>query len=571
MMERFRVGSWLVEPKLNAISTNGMAIHLEPKVMQVLVRLAEQAGAVVEKERLIRTVWADTFVTDDVLTRSISELRRAFGDDRKEPRFIQTIHKSGYRLIAPVEAAGSHPRVQSIAVLPLVNQGGERDLEYLSDGLTECLIHSLSQVPQLRVLARSTVFRYKGRELDARAAGRELNVDAVLTGRVVQQADTLRIGVDLMDVRQGWQLWGKQLNLRWAEIFEVEEEIADEIASALQLHLSGEGRKQSARRHTADMEAYRLYLKARYLWHQGTEGSVREAITFFEQAITKDPNFALAYSGLAESYSFLGCQIDYGALPPFEAGPKAEAAARKALELDDDLAQGHSSLASVLKNFHWNWKEAEREFRRAIALNPHYPKARQSYADLLATLGRMDEAAVEIERAHELDPFSATINTDAGNIFYLARNYDRAIEHLRLTLDLEPNYVPAHTLLGLVYERLGKRAEARAEFETALSLCRSHELPAAVVGRAVSAANDSPACGGLEELHKLARRRYVSACWFAAAYIRLGQTDSAFEWLEKAFAERSNWLNYLRVDPIFDPLREDPRFQDLVRRMNFPP
>ena len=570
MAKGFRLGPWTVEPSLNSISSEDHTTHVQPKVMQVLLHLAERSREVVTKEELIRAVWADTFVTDDVLTRAISELRRVFGDDSKEPRFIQTIHKSGYRLIVPVEIRHLDSRIGSLAVLPLAHDGGEPDLEYLADGLTECLINSLSQLPQVRVLARSVVFRYKETKLDAREVGRELNIDAVFTGRVVQQGDNLKIVVELVDVRQGWQLWGKQLTLRWAEIFEVEEGIAEDIASALHLRLFGEGRKPIVRRHTADMQAYRLFIRARYLWHQGTEASVRQAIGLFEQAIAQDPNFALAYAGLAESYSFLGCQVDYGSLPPSEAGPKAEAAARKALELDDNLAPAHSSLASVTKNFHWNWKEAEREFRRAIALNPQYPKARQSYADLLAALGRMEEAIGEIERAHELDPFSATINTDAGNISYLARNYDGAIQRLRLTLDLQPDYVPAHTLLGLVYERVGSQAEARAEFETALGLCHNSELPAAVVGRAVAVGNPSSR-GGVEELRALAQQRYVPACWFAAAYIRLGQTDSAFEWLEKAYAERSNWLIYLRVDPLFDPLRSDPRFQELVGRMNFPP
>ena len=570
MANGFRLGPWTVEPSLNSISSEQRTTRVQPKVMQVLLQLAERSREVVTKEELIQAVWAGTFVTDDVLTRAISELRRVFGDDSKEPRFIQTIHKSGYRLIVPVEMRRPDSRIGSLAVLPLAHHGGEPDLEYLADGLTECLINSLSQLPQVRVLARSVVFRYKDTELDARAIGHELKVDAVFAGRVVQQGDSLKIVVELEDVRQGWQLWGRQLTLRWAELFEVEEEIAEDIASALHLRLFGDGRKPIVRRHTADMQAYRLFLRARHLWHQGTEASVRQAIGLFEQAIDQDSKFALAYAGLAESYSFLGCQVDYGSLPPAEAGPKAEAAARKALELDDNLAPAHSSLASLMKNFHWNWKEAEREFRRAIALNPSYPKARQSYADLLAVLGRMEEAMGEIERAHELDPFSATINTDAGNISYLARNYDRAVQRLRLTLDIQPDYVPAHTLLGLVYEQVGRQAEARAEFETALSLCQSSELPAAVVGRAV-AANNAPGGGNLGALRELAQRRYVPACWFAAAYIRLGQTDSAFEWLEKAFAERSNWLIYLRVDPLFDPLREDPRFQDLLRRMNFPP
>ena len=567
----FQLGPWLVQPRLNTVSMREESIRLEPKAMQVLVRLAENAGEVVAKESLINSVWADTFVTDDVLTRAISGLRRVFCDDPKAPQVIQTIPKTGYRLIAPIQQVEPQSRrIRSLLVLPFVNGSAHPDADYLGDGITECLINALALFPQLKVVARSTAFRYKGTPHDPAAVGRELGVCAVITGKVVLWNGHVTVQAEMVDPATGSQVWGHRWTRPRGNLLSLPEELAREIAEKLKVQVSGEQQRILASQPTSQPEAYQLYLKARYLYHQGTEESVKEAIQVYQQALAIDADYALAHAGVADCYSFLSCQIDYGAIPPREARPLAEAAARRALELDSQLAAGHSALASIYKNYHWDWEASEREFRAAIALNPNYPKARQSYADLLVALGRFDESLAQIQAAHDIDPFSLTINSDYGFILYIAREYPRAVQRLRLTLELRPDYLPARALLSFVLERTGALQEAVEEYERALALTREKEVPMSVLGRILSAGRQGRVREEIEQLHGWARRRYVPACWFAALYTRLGERDQAFQWMEKAWQERSNWMIYLQVDPLFDNLRGDPRFEEFVQRVGLP-
>jgi len=572
MDTNFNTGPWLVQPTLNTVSRQDESVHLEPKTMQVLVHLAERAGEVVPKECLISAVWTDTFVTDDVLTRAISGLRRVFCDDAKAPQVIQTIPKGGYRLIAPILPVEAQSRpIRSLIVLPFVNGSPDPDADYLSDGITECLNNVLSFFPQLKVVARSTAFRYKGTNLDPAAIGRELGVGAVVTGRAVLWCGNVSVQAELVDPATGNQAWGHRWTRPCADLLSLPEDLAREIAENLKVQLSGEQQRLLTHRPTSQPEAYQLFLKARYLYHQGTEESVRAAIRAYEQAVEIDADYALAFAGLADCHSFLSCELDYGAIPPRVSEPVAEAAARRSLELDDRLAAGHSALACILKNYHWDWDSSEREYRQAISLNPNYSRAHDSYAGLLAALGRFDEALAQIESAHDIDPFSVAINTDFGYINYLTRDYTRAVNRLRLTLELRPDYIPARTLLSFVLERTGAREEAAEEYERALALTRGKEIPMAVLGRVLSAGHHDQLRRGIEQLHGCANRRYVPACWFAALYTRLGENDQAFRWMEKAWKERSNWLIYLCVDPLFDDLRSDARFQDLAQRVGLPP
>ena len=576
----FRIGGWLVQPQLNSVSENGAIARLEPKVMQVLVQLAEHAGEVMPKDRLMRAVWGGTFVTDDVLTRSISNLRRAFDDSPQQPRFIQTIPKGGYRLIAPVEWIDRKPEVQSVAVLPFVNASNDPELEYLSDGIADSISHSLSQLPQLHVLARCTVFRFRGREGDAQAAGKELNVGAVVTGRVVPRGDDLVVRVELVEVARGWQLWGDQYVRRRADVLTLEDDIARSISGALRLRLTGEQKQHLARRPTGDHEAYHLYLKGRYLWNRRTDASLKKAVEFFEQAVTRDPNYALAHVGVADSYAVLACQMDYGAVEPQEAYPRATAAAQKALELDDTLAEAHASLGNVFASYHWNWTAAEREFRRAIELNPRYPTAHHWYAEMLSYVRRLDEAFREIHLAQELDPLSLAINTDAARILYCARQYGEAVEQLRKVLDLEPEFLPARTLLAVTYKLQGRQEEAWEEFQLAQQIFRRAGIPVAMRGYALAAGSEEDRRKGLQELEalgprcspdqRLLRQGAVPACCLAAYYTHSGDKELALDHLERAFAERSSWMIFLAVDPIFDDLRQEPRFQELVRQVGLP-
>ncbi|HYP29187.1 MAG TPA: protein kinase [Blastocatellia bacterium] len=465
----------------------------------------------------------------------------------------------------PAKKTRARKAVDSLAILPLVNVGNDPETEYLSDGITESIISNLSRLPHLRVMARSTVFRYKGREADPREVGRDLSVRAVMSGRVHQRGDTLVIRTELVDTLDGAQLWGEQYNRKLSDIFTIEEEISREISGKLSLKLSGQQKKQLTKRHTDDTEAYQLYLRGRHAWNRRTEEGLRKGIEFFQQAIDHDPNYALAYAGLADAFNILA---SYSAMPPGEAFPKAKAAATRALELDDKLSEAHTSLAFVRLGYDWDREEAERGFRRAIRLNPGYATAHLWYALTLATLGRAEEALSEINRALYLDPLSLPIQTNVGWLRHLSRQYDEAIEEYRKALDLDPNFTLARRRLGQTYEQKAMYDEALAEFRKALSIYGGDTETLAALGHlyAVSGERDL-ARGVIGELNELSRRRYIPSYFIARILIGLEENDEAFEWLEKAYGERYGFLIYLNVEPVFDKLRSDARFIDLARRV----
>jgi serine/threonine-protein kinase len=456
--------------------------------------------------------------------------------------------------------------IDSLAVLPFTNASKDPNAEYLSDGLTESLINSFSQLPQLRVLPPTTVFAYKGK--DPLKAGRELGVRAVLTGRVLQQVNSLVVQAELTDVKRGSQMWGKRFQEKFSDAFTVQEGIAREISQSLRLKLTGEEEKRLARRYTENAEAYDLYLKGRYYWNKRTEESIQKSIEFFDRAIERDPNYALAYAGLADSYVALAF---YGTRPPREYMPKAREAATRALQIDEKMAEAHALLADYRYLFDWDWPGAEREFRRAIELNPKYPTAHQWYANYLSLIGRSPEALREIRSAQKLDPLNLVINTDVGTTYYWAGQYERAIGELRKTLELEPDFFLARVYLGFAYLRKNLPEDAIHEFGIAGRLAPDEPIPIALRGYACAVAGRrTEAEKALAELGALSKRRYVSAFPIAWVYVGLGNKDRAFEWLEKAYGERAGMLVYLNVERAFDPLRSDPRFVDLLRRMKFP-
>jgi len=456
--------------------------------------------------------------------------------------------------------------VDSLAVLPFTNASRDPNAEYLSDGLTESLINSFSQLPQLRVLPPTTVFVYKGK--DPLKAGRDLGVRAVLTGRVLQRGDSLIVQAELTDVKRGSQMWGKRFQEKFSDAFAVQEGIAREISQSLRLKLTGEEEKRLARRYTENPEAYDLYLKGRYYWNKRTGESIGKSIQFFQSAIEKDPGYALAYAGLADSFHLLAF---YGEGPPKEFWPKARAAAVRALEIDENLAQAHALLADLKYLFDWDWPGAEREFRRAIELNPNYPTGHQWYANYLSVCGRFPAALREIQSAQNLDPLNLVINTDVGTTYYWGGQYERAIEEQRKALELDPDFFLAHVYLGFAYLRKNLPEDAIREFGIAGRLAPDEPDAIALRGYACGVAGRrSEAEKALAELAALSKRRYVSAFPIAWVYVGLGNKDRAFEWLEKAYGERACRLVYLNVERAFDPLRSDPRFVDLLRRMKFP-
>ncbi len=474
-----------------------------------------------------------------------------------------------YRLLAPSKVSEG---IDSVAVLPFVNASRDADTDYLSDGITESIISNLSQLPHLRVMARSTVFRYKGPDVDPQRVGRELKVGAVLTGRVIQRGDTLIIGAELVDVANGTELWGGQYNQKMANIFAVQEEISRAITEKLRLRLTGEQEKRLAKRYTENSEAYQLYLKGRYHWNKRSPEAVKKGLDYFRQAIEKDPSYALAYAGIADSYTVGSALGLYLGLPSREAYPRGKAAATRALEIDDTLAEAHTSLATIKMEYDWDWKGAEKEFQRALELNPSYATAHQWYAEYLATVGRHDESKAEMKRALELDPLSLIINTGLGWSFFYARQYDQAIKQCRKTLEMEPDFMNAHLCLAQAYLLEGRGEEATLELQKLATL-------GGATSEKVSGIRKSYRAEGLKGLWKWqlenrreeSRHKYVSPALFAEAYAQLGEKDLAYRWLEKAYEERDDALSVLKTWPFWDPLRSDPRFQDLVRRVGLPP
>ena len=458
--------------------------------------------------------------------------------------------------------------IDSLAILPLVNASPDPNAEYLSNGITESIINSLSELPDLKVMAWNTVVRFKGSDIDYQAAGRQLGVPAVLTGRVLEIGDRLVIKTELINVADGSQLWGAHYNRKLEDIFVIEEEISREISEKLRLKLTGADKQRLARRHTDNLEAYHAYLKGRYYWNKRTDKDVRRSLEYFKQAIDLDPCYALAHAGVADSYIILGT-FGISSLPPKEAFPKAKEAALNALAIDDTLAEAHASLAVALAQYEWDWVQAEKEFRRAIELKPTYATARHWYAFVyLTAMGRMEQAIAEELRAKELEPLSLIINTNLGTLLYLARRFDEAIDQYRQAMELEANFVIAHWMLGLAYEQKQSFAEAIAEFQKAVEFSGGRALPLTMLGHAYARAQrKDEARQVLLEVEALSRREYVSPYRVAGIYLALEEIDRAFEWLELAYHEHDAWLTWLPVDPGLDEIRSDERFQTLLDRV----
>jgi tetratricopeptide (TPR) repeat protein len=393
----------------------------------------------------------------------------------------------------------------------------------------------------------------------------ELNVRAVLTGRVLHRGDTLVIKAELVDASDGSQLWGEQFNRKMADIFAVEEEISQEISEKLRLKLSGEQKQRLTKRHTENPEAYQEYLKGRYHWNKRTRDGLLKGIEKFNKAIDIDPNYALAYAGLADSYNIIA---SYSSSPPSDAFPKARSAATRALSLDNTLTEAHISLAFVLFGYDWDWQEAEHEFKQALALNPGYAHGHLWYSLFLVAMGRAQEAMQEMEKALELDPLSLPINTNLGWLFYLGRKYDDAIKQLKKTLEMEPNYLLARRRLCQVYLQQERYEEADAEFQRALALSGEDVETIAAQGYFYALTGKTQeARQVLDELNAMMCQRYVPAYFFAKIYLGLGDKDRAFEYLRRALEERYGLLAYMRVEPEVDRLRDDERFEDLAHRV----
>jgi TolB-like protein/Flp pilus assembly protein TadD len=469
---------------------------------------------------------------------------------------------------APTEVVAGVRAERSIAVLPLANLSPDPENEYFADGMTDELINALAKVPGLRVVSRTSAFAFKGRQQDVRSIGAQLSVECVLEGSVRRSGRRLRTAVQLVNVADGYQLWSETFDREMEDVFAVQDEISRGIVSALKLRLLGETAGPLVKSATADFEAYTLYLKGRLYWNRRSDDSLRQGLRYFEQALERDPNYPLAYVGLADSYVLLGF---YTAIPPVEAFPRAKAAAETALRLDPTLGEAYPTLAYVKMYYEWDWPGALAAFRQAIERNPGYATAYQWQGNCLALLGRFDASIASFQRGVELDPLSGIKNAALGWGHYFARRYPEALAQQRRALEIDPQLAVAHLWAGLSLESAGQLAEAVERFEDAVRLLGRDPVALSFLAHAVALSGATRRAESLlEELADMSTRRYVSAYDIAVACLGLGRHDDAIAWLERGYTERTHWMALLKVDPRLDPLRADPRFASLIVRMAFP-
>ena len=582
MAVRANDGSWVIhfgvfEADLRAgeLRRNGSKVKLQEQPFQILAVLLERPGEIVTREELRARLWsADTFVDfDHGLNSAIRRLRDALGDSAENPSFVETLGHRGYRFIAPVASRvfreRQHEPIESVAVLPFANRNADPNTDYLSDGITESLINNLSQISTLRVTARSTVFRYKGKDADPRKVGSDLHVRAVVSGRLLKRGSSLIIQAELMDVATGSQLWGGQYNRQAENVFLLQDDLSREISEKLRLRLTGDEKRRLTKRYTEDAEAYRLYLKGRYHWNKRNPEGLQKAVDYFQQALNRDPVYPLAYAGLADTYAYLSF---FHVVPPRQAMPKAKAAAVKALEIDDHLAEAHVSLGYVSFTYDGDWSAAGRHFEQALALNPIYSGAHTFYAFYLNSLGRSEEALAVAKRALDLDPASPAVSHSLAVQLYLARRFDQAIEQAHNTLEMDANFAISYQLLGEVHVSKGLYREGLLALEKFSALSRTSAISRALVGYSHARLGErSAALRIIEELTSASKHSFIPAFLYALVYAGLEDKDQAFGWLEKAYEERFNRLAYLKQDALWDPLRSDPRFIDMLRRLGIPP
>ncbi len=563
----FQFGTFRLDAGERVLLRDGRLVPLPAKVLSTLLLLVRNNGHVVEKDVLMNEVWPDEYVEEGNLAQHIFILRRALGESNENPKYIETVPRRGYRFVAKMiepEEKADDKGIDSLAVLPFVNAGNDPNMEYLSDGITESVMNSLSHLPQLKVMARSTVFRYKGAGIDPREAGHSLGVRAVMMGIVQQLGTQLVISAELVDVEDGSRIWGEQYHRKPSDIFSLQDELASEISEKLRLRLSGKQREKLTKRFTENREAYEFYLKGRYAWARRSIEDLKKGVEYFRQAIAEDPNYSLAHAGIADCLVLLGL---FGADNPREIMPQAKASAMKAIQLDE-TGEAYASLGQIKLIYDWDWPAAEADFRQAVRLSPTYPTAHQWRGEYLASMGLFDQGLAELRRARDLDPLSLIINTNLGLNFYWARRYDLAIGQLERALELEPNFFRAHLHLGMCYERKLMYREAIAELEKARSISENSWTLAGLGQCHASFGARAEAEKFLDQLLELSRRQFVSCATIAVVYAGfVDRVDQVMEWLEKAYEERSGLLIWLKVWPIFDHLRSDARFVRLLRRI----
>ncbi len=622
-----RFGIYELDLKNGELRKAGQRLKLQPQPFKVLTILAVRAGETVTREEIQHQVWGEELFVDFErgLNVCIQQIRGALNDDADAPRYIETLPKRGYRFLATVEklenpvqtahpavasqqiaaVRSTHPKgkrlrlagalvsvvllisalfhfakisnrfpfrtaaksIRSVAVLPFDNFSGDPEQQYFADGMTEALIAELGQIRDLRVPSRTSVMLYKRAKKPLRQIAKELTVDALLEGSVTRSGERVEITVQLLDGLRDQHLWGGTYDRDFRDVLALQHELARAITAELKISFSPQEQQHLKSSAPVNADAYAAYLRGRYYWYKRTIEGFQKSIQYYEQAVAADPNYAPAYAGLADAYALLGSSPNDG-LPPYEAMPKAKAAAQKALQLNDGLAEAHASLAHINMVYDWNWTSAEKEFKQAIELNPNYAGAHEWYAEFLAARGRESEALSEMKRARDADPLLVLMHAAVAEALYYSRRYDDVISQCQQTLELDPDYPLAHFHLGRAYMGKNMYPEAIAEYQKAQASLGETPAILMAIGYANAKAGDRAAARkALEELRAQSKRRYVPALYFAAIYTGLGDSDAGLLWLEKAYREHSEYLIYLNVDPMADTLRASPRFQAILRKI----
>ena len=566
----YEFGPFRLESAERRLLRQGELIVLTPKVFDLLLALVERSGHLVSKDELLRSVWPDSFVEEANLSVNISALRRAMGDGRGCEKYIETIPRIGYRFVAPVReiaVAADEPVIQSIAVLPLLNLSDDPAQDYFVDGMTEELITELAKISRLRVISRTSAMHFKGTREPLPEIARELRVDAVVEGAVARAGNQVRISVQLIDARTDLHLWAQSYEGDLSDVFRLQERVALAIADGIRVKLTPQQKAGLGQVRSLNPEAHELYFRGRFHWNKRSEEGLKKSIHYFQQAVEKDPTYAPAYSGLADSYNMLGL---WGDLPQLESAPKAKAAARTALEIDERLAEAHASIGWTMFAFDWNWSAAERELLRSIELNPSYATAHRWSANCLTQQGRHEEARAAIQRGLDVDPVSLITNSVLAFTSYMTRLYDKAIEEEWRTLELDDQFAPAHWVLGMALEQKGQLREAISEFEKATAL-DVHPIYLAALGHAYGVTGQrEQALAILHNLARVSKEKNVAWHEVAIVYMGMGEKEKALATLDTACKKHDSQLNWLKAEPRLDALRSDPRFADLLRRMNLP-
>jgi TolB-like protein/Tfp pilus assembly protein PilF len=573
-----RFGPFEADSRAGELRKHGVKLKLVGQPFEVLAMLLERPGQLVTREELRARLWpTDTFVDfDHGLNAAVNKLRDALNDSADKPNYVETLPRRGYRFISAVGLHDSQnllgewssPRIQSLVVLPLENLSNDPEQEYFADGMTDQLITNLAQISALKVISRTSAMRYKGTKKSLPEIARELHVNAVVEGAVMWVGGRVRISAQLIEAPTDYHLWAASYERDLRDVLSMQEEVTRAIASEIRVNLSAQEQERLASTRPIDPEAYRFYLKGRYYWNKRSLEGFQKAIEYFQQATAKDPAYALAYVGLADTYTYFSF---FDVVPPREAMPNAKAAAARALEIDDSLGEAHVSLGYVSYMYDWDWPAAGKHFEQALTLNPAYSTAHTFYPFYLSSLGRSEEALAVAKGSLDLDPASPAVNHSLAVQFYFARQFDQAIEQAHKTLELDPNFAISYELLGEVYVSRGMYREGLSELEEYSSLSRGRAMSLALLGYAHARLGErSQALRMLEQLEAASKERYTPAFSFAVVYAGLGEKDQAFAWLEKAYGERTSRLGYLKVEPLWDPLRSDPRFADLVRRIGLP-